>query len=259
MTVFAGDQNVEVGEIAYFDAERNFGRIEVARYVEVFCHLDQYAEPYYDGDKLCLATLRPGVDEPLVPMLGERVYFVREGSPRGPRAKWWTLAAIYDDVKAGRSNNELASASVSHSSSGSGVPGRTADHFPDLPSLDYDDEMAEEEEEILDAEPVFSHGVDGSRRESSRCGRVGSHSTVQPKPKVTREVNMLLRLSEQEAADIWAALQMQICYVETGNPVLTANNAIERGKPELIRKLDDQQRQKLARLRSLAEALSRDE
>jgi hypothetical protein len=62
---------------------------------------------------------------------------------------------------------------------------------------------------------------------------------------------MKLELSQQEQEDVIVGLQMRICVIETGNPSLRANDAIESGQPKLVRALSDEQKATVGRFEEL--------
>lgn len=66
---------------------------------------------------------------------------------------------------------------------------------------------------------------------------------------------MMVTISEQDRADLVQALQMRLCVIETGNHILRANDAIQCGKPQLVKALDQSQRQLIARHEALIQRL----
>lgn len=66
---------------------------------------------------------------------------------------------------------------------------------------------------------------------------------------------MQLNFSLQEQEDLVRGLQMRICVIETGDPVLRANDAVQMGRHRLVRALTSEQRALVARLESLVQRL----
>ena len=66
---------------------------------------------------------------------------------------------------------------------------------------------------------------------------------------------MQKEITPQERDDIAYALQMRIAVVETGDPALRANDAIQMGKPQLVRALSSSQRELIARHEALVKKL----
>jgi hypothetical protein len=65
-----------------------------------------------------------------------------------------------------------------------------------------------------------------------------------------------LEISEQEREDLVRGLQMRVCLIETGDPVLRADDARNMGKPKLVRNLSADQLATVARLDALVSRLS---
>lgn len=57
--------------------------------------------------------------------------------------------------------------------------------------------------------------------------------------------------SIQESEDLCLALGMRICFIETGTPVLRANDAIAQGNLSLIKPLTSDQQKLIVRLDEL--------
>jgi hypothetical protein len=66
---------------------------------------------------------------------------------------------------------------------------------------------------------------------------------------------MQLEISQQERDDIAYALQMRIAVVETGDPALRANDAIQMGKPQLVRAMSTSQRELISRHEAMVKKL----
>lgn len=67
---------------------------------------------------------------------------------------------------------------------------------------------------------------------------------------------MKLDISEQEREDLIRGLQMRVCLIETGDPVLRADDARDMGKPKLVRTLSVDQQATVARLEALVGRLT---
>lgn len=57
---------------------------------------------------------------------------------------------------------------------------------------------------------------------------------------------------ETDVEKICQALNMWANWIETGSPTTTINDAINIGKPKMIKKLNDEQRKFVSELRQLA-------
>jgi hypothetical protein len=66
---------------------------------------------------------------------------------------------------------------------------------------------------------------------------------------------MKLHMTPQERDDLTLALQIRICVIETGDPALLANDAINMGKPKLVKALSGEQRALVARTETLVTKL----
>lgn len=53
---------------------------------------------------------------------------------------------------------------------------------------------------------------------------------------------MKLDISQEEREALVTGLQMRICYIETGDPCLRAQDALNMGKPNLVKPLNDDQK-----------------
>ena len=68
---------------------------------------------------------------------------------------------------------------------------------------------------------------------------------------------MKLDISEQEREDLIRGLQMRMCLIETGDPVLRAADALNMGNPKLVRVIGSDQQATVARLEALVARLSK--
>ncbi len=50
-----------------------------------------------------------------------------------------------------------------------------------------------------------------------------------------------VQLTDREVELLVLALQVRACYIETGTPILTANEAIAQGKQNLVKALEPSQ------------------
>lgn len=66
---------------------------------------------------------------------------------------------------------------------------------------------------------------------------------------------MNLDITPKERDELAYALSMRIAVIETGDPTLRANDAIQMGKPNLVRALSDSQRELIARHEALIKKL----
>ena len=66
---------------------------------------------------------------------------------------------------------------------------------------------------------------------------------------------MKLDMTEQERDDLVRGLQIRIAVIETGDPVLRANDAINMGQHKKVRALSDEQRALVARHEALVAKL----
>ncbi|MBK3780144.1 hypothetical protein G3A43_07725 [Paraburkholderia aspalathi] len=66
---------------------------------------------------------------------------------------------------------------------------------------------------------------------------------------------MKLDMTPQERDDLVRGLQIRINIIETGDPVLRANDAINMGKPKLVKALSADQRALVARTEALVTKL----
>ncbi|MBC8740403.1 hypothetical protein F6X40_27480 [Paraburkholderia sp. UCT31] len=66
---------------------------------------------------------------------------------------------------------------------------------------------------------------------------------------------MQLQMSQQEREDLIIGLQMRIAVIETGDPVLRANDAINSGKHKMVKALSQEQRTLIARHETLVTKL----
>ncbi|MEX3983738.1 hypothetical protein AB4Y45_32670 [Paraburkholderia sp. EG287A] len=66
---------------------------------------------------------------------------------------------------------------------------------------------------------------------------------------------MKLEMTTQERDDIVLGLQIRMAVIETGDPVLRANDAINMGQHKKVRALSDDQRALVARYEALVAKL----
>ena len=64
-----------------------------------------------------------------------------------------------------------------------------------------------------------------------------------------------IELEDDFAREIAIALYCRIGIMETGRPMITANDAIEQRHPEWIKHLDDNQKELITKMSKLAKAL----
>lgn len=62
---------------------------------------------------------------------------------------------------------------------------------------------------------------------------------------------MKVDITPQEKEDLVRGLLIRICLIETGDPVMRANDAINSGQHKLVRALSDDQRALIARHEAL--------
>jgi len=68
---------------------------------------------------------------------------------------------------------------------------------------------------------------------------------------------MQFDMTQQEREDLVRGLQIRMAYIETGDPVLRANDAINMGKPQMVKALSADQRALLTRHEALVDKLLR--
>lgn len=68
---------------------------------------------------------------------------------------------------------------------------------------------------------------------------------------------MQFDMTQQEREDLVRGLQIRMAYIETGDPVLRANDAINMGKPQMVKALSPDQRALLTRHEALVDKLLR--
>lgn len=66
---------------------------------------------------------------------------------------------------------------------------------------------------------------------------------------------MKLEMTQQEREDLVLGLQIRLAVIETGDPVLRANDAINMGKHKLVKALSPEQRALVARHEALVTKL----
>ena len=64
-----------------------------------------------------------------------------------------------------------------------------------------------------------------------------------------------IELDDDFAHEVATSLYCRIGIIETGKPMLTANDAIERHHPEWIKPLNDEQKELILKMNKLAKAL----
>ena len=64
-----------------------------------------------------------------------------------------------------------------------------------------------------------------------------------------------IELDDDFAREVAISLYCRTGLIETGHPMLTANDAMEQGHPEWIKPLNDEQKELIIKMNKLAKAL----